>query len=699
MTKKEIISAIAIWLVVVAAWFMYEKYSASHTPTPVQSDIASTEPSTTAPSTSPTTVPAAGPAMSATTQAAKFAIAPAPQELPTTAPASLPNDAPIALGSAEKDNANYAMQVLLTPRGASVAAVILNSFSAPDFGHKPDRSVRYEYQGPLPSSVDTLPLATRSIQINDQTVPLWNAPWTRESVDASSVRYSAIINDPSGIPAIKITKTFSLQTREAGKGKSDGYEMTVEQTVQNLSPTQSFKVSTLFNGPTPPPSETEDGNDRMVIAGYASDTSNVEIKQTGQTEFKPDDSRKDLTADTSKQLIWVGQSTGYFAAILLPNPAKPGTSHLAVKAEALDPKADKFREVALTLRTPEADLAAGQSVSLPLSMYLGPKWRKVIANDYYSAFPRKYDETLVTRGGICGWCTFSWLIRGLVLILTGFHFLAFDWGVAIIMLVVLVRVLLHPLTKRSQVQMMKMGKLGPEIEKLKAKYADQPDVLNREMLQIYKQQGGAMLGCLPMFLQTPIWIALWTALQGTFELRQAPFLWGYTWIKDLAKPDNLIPFHTTIHFLFFHISAINILPLLMAVVTFINQKYFMPTPIAATPEQEQQQKMQRGMSMIIPLMFYSFPSGLNLYYLTSMSLGILESKVIRDHIKQQEEIAKLTGPTIVPTKATRASRTTTKSSEAPKGKPTGLMAKFMEAMEQAQKQAEEIRRQKDKGKK
>ena len=144
-------------------------------------------------------------------------------------------------------------------------------------------------------------------------------------------------------------------------------------------------------------------------------------------------------------------------------------------------------------------------------------------------------------------CTFDWLIKLMVMLLTAFHWLAGgfaghgDWGIAIIMLVGVVRLLLHPITKKSQVQMMKMGKMGPEMERLKKKYADDKDELNRQMMQFYKAQGAApILGCLPMFLQMPIWIALYSSLQTTFELRQSPFLWGFTWIHDLAKPDYLL---------------------------------------------------------------------------------------------------------------------------------------------------------------
>src|SRR2546423_4854244 len=106
--------------------------------------------------------------------------------------------------------------------------------------------------------------------------------------------------------------------------------------------------------------------------------------------------------------------------------------------------------------------------------------------------------------------------------LSAFHWVTRDWGLAIICLVIVVRVALHPITKRSTISMQKMGKMGPEIERLKKKYGDNKDELNKAMMQVYKEQGFTpVLGCLPMFLQMPIWIALWQALQTTFELRQA----------------------------------------------------------------------------------------------------------------------------------------------------------------------------------
>ncbi len=125
----------------------------------------------------------------------------------------------------------------------------------------------------------------------------------------------------------------------------------------------------------------------------------------------------------------------------------------------------------------------------------------------------------------------------LVDLLRIFHFFLRDWGLSIIALVVLVRAILHPITKHSQVSMLKLQKMGPELERLKKKYGDDKEALAKAQMEMHKEMGiTPFLGCLPMFLQMPIWIALYSALQNDIALRQAPFLWGLTWIHDLARP-------------------------------------------------------------------------------------------------------------------------------------------------------------------
>jgi YidC/Oxa1 family membrane protein insertase len=243
--------------------------------------------------------------------------------------------------------------------------------------------------------------------------------------------------------------------------------------------------------------------------------------------------------------------------------------------------------------------------------------------------------------------------------------------------------------------MMKMQKMGPEFERLKKKHGDDKEAFTKAQMQLYKEMGFTpFLGCLPMFLQMPIWFALYSALQNEYELRQAPFLWGWTWIHDLARPDRLITWDAhsfTIPLIGLKIAALNILPLLMAVVFFMQQKYT-PKPPATSPEQQTQQKMMQWMTLLFPLFLYSAPSGLNLYILTSTGMGVLESKRIRDHIKQREEDEKNQRVT-VDTKLTRQGKQNKKQELAEKeqAKPGwlgGLWARLQEKAEEVRRDAE-----------
>jgi YidC/Oxa1 family membrane protein insertase len=255
-------------------------------------------------------------------------------------------------------------------------------------------------------------------------------------------------------------------------------------------------------------------------------------------------------------------------------------------------------------------------------------------------------------------------------------------------------VLLHPITKKSQINMMQMGKMGPEIERLKKKFGDDKDGLNKAMMGVYKEQGlTPILGCLPMFLQTPIWIALWNALQSTFELRQAGFLrWEHvhlTWIADLSHPDALYTFANPIPLYFFTLHSINILPLLVGAVSLLQQQ-MMPVPTNMTPEQEQQRKMQKWMLLLFPVMLYVGPSGLTLYILTSSTIGMIESKIIRDHIKARDEAEKA-GKIIIdapPTRGNKRKKELKEPEKKPGGKIAGWLADLQAKAEQVRRDAE-----------
>jgi YidC/Oxa1 family membrane protein insertase len=421
--------------------------------------------------------------------------------------------------------------------------------------------------------------------------------------------------------------------------------------------------------------------------------------------LKADHPTRDLTKSDKNNLplIWAGIGGTYFNGILRPGPSTqnqtPPQYLKQVEARAVHPEIQREHPiVCLTFSTNDLKIDPGQSVGIPMKAFFGPKQRALVNNNYYSAPLVKYDETLVMSSGPCAWCTFTWLIDVLVNMLRGFHFILRDWGLSIIALVCVVRLVLHPITKKSQVNMMKMSKMGPEIERLKKKFGDDKEALGKAQMELYKEMGFTpVLGCLPMFLQMPIFIALWQALQSTFELRHSPFLWlsnlHLTWIGDLSQPDRMIPFGRAIPLIFgWHIDAINLLPILVAIVSFLNMKYT-PRPPAATPEAEQQQKMMQWMTLIFPLMFYTFPAGLNIYYLTSTTLGIWEGKRIRQHIKEREDAEK-EGKVIVDASPRSRGRATARieTGEQPKGCLGGWFANLQERAEQMRLETEKRNR-------
>ena len=186
--------------------------------------------------------------------------------------------------------------------------------------------------------------------------------------------------------------------------------------------------------------------------------------------------------------------------------------------------------------------------------------------------------------------------------------------------------------------MSKMSKLAPRAEEIKKKYGNNKTEMNKQMMALYKEQGASpIMGFLPMLLQMPIWIALWSAVNASVDLRgegMLPF-----WITDLSMPDALFPLGIPLPFGFDPIESFNLLPLLMGVAFYAQQK-MMPiqAAAAANPQMAQQQKMmQIMMPILFPLMLYTVPSGVNLYIMTSTFAGVVEQKIIRKHIKEKEE--------------------------------------------------------------
>jgi YidC/Oxa1 family membrane protein insertase len=279
------------------------------------------------------------------------------------------------------------------------------------------------------------------------------------------------------------------------------------------------------------------------------------------------------TLNFSKNYEYAGFDEGFFAFIYIPSEdARP---------ELSIGKTDK--NIPYIRLTPATNKFGGK-------LYFGPKKGDILASLNVKA------EKVIDFG----W--FDVIAKPLVWLLNFFNRFTHNYGIDIILLTILIKIVFHPLSVMSFKNMAKMQAVQPEMKKLQEKYKNDKAKLNQELMQIYKSRGvNPMSGCLPMLPQIPVFFALYKALSGAIELRHAPFLW---WINDLSAPEDLFSFTAMGYNI-----PIRLLPIIMGATQVIQQKM---TPTSADPLQ---QKMMMFMPIVFTFIFWGFPSGLVLYWL------------------------------------------------------------------------------------
>lgn len=276
--------------------------------------------------------------------------------------------------------------------------------------------------------------------------------------------------------------------------------------------------------------------------------------------------------------------------------------------------------------TLEFDLPAkGETKSYPFALYAGPKDPKAMYADH-ADYEAVIDADI---GSFCG-LSLSGVGALLVAVLRFFHGIVGNWGVAIILLTLCVRLVLYPVNRKSQTEMArfqkKMKRFQPEIDAIKKKHADDPAKQRKLQQELYARERltPPLGGCLPMFIQMPVFFGLFAVLRTAFELRHAPFA---LWIEDLSKPDAMLDINFDTHLpLIGVIPHFNLLPILM-IVLWIWQQKLMPVP---TDEQAaRMQKMMMWMPALMGVFLYNYAAGLSLYMITQSIFGILESTVVK----------------------------------------------------------------------
>lgn len=307
---------------------------------------------------------------------------------------------------------------------------------------------------------------------------------------------------------------------------------------------------------------------------------------------------KDIKGDEelSGQVEWAGLGEVYFLKALSFGQ-KP-----ASKVTLLKPTQDHVAEI--LIRYGSIDLPPSQPVETRMGLYLGPKQSDALAKAGDNLSKALFFSNYAILNIMA-----EYLMKVLRFFNSGFEVAGIkvpgtnNYGIDIIILTILIKILFIPLTHKSMKSMKRMQDIQPQIAKLKEKYKDDKAALNKATMELFREQKVNPLGsCWPMFLQIPVFIALYQALSYAIELRQAPFVCFpsiYLCINDLAAPD---PYYVT--------------PILMGA-TMVLQQWM--TPSAGDPMQK---KMMLLMPVIFTYMFLSFPAGLVLYWLVSNVLSI-----------------------------------------------------------------------------
>jgi YidC/Oxa1 family membrane protein insertase len=382
---------------------------------------------------------------------------------------------------------------------------------------------------------------------------------TLKGEDQGTLKFTGV--SPEGLT---IVKTFTF------KANSYDFKLAAQvanHTGQTLSGQLALDLTQNFTG--------EDAS-RFHFLGYNGSVNNK------WEEIKSGDVKKPMTF--SGKIDWAGLDEGYFLTAIVPETAAKSSVHLQETPPG---------PMVASVRTPVENLAPGQEAGLAYALYFGPKDLKDL------------QSLGLDRIVNFGW--FDFLGKPLLHVLRFFNRFTHNYGWDIVILTILIRILFFYPNHKSYKSMKDMQKLQPKVAKLREKYKDDKETMNKELMALYRTfKVNPLAGCLPMVIQLPVFIALYNVLGYAIELRHASFLptlpfTDIVWLADLSTKDPLL-----------------ITPIVMGATMFIQQKM---TPSTGDPAQA---KMMMFLPLIFTFMFLNFASGLVIYWLVNNVLSIVQ---------------------------------------------------------------------------
>ncbi|HSA30362.1 MAG TPA: YidC/Oxa1 family insertase periplasmic-domain containing protein [Candidatus Omnitrophota bacterium] len=410
--------------------------------------------------------------------------------------------------------------------------------------------------------------------------------------------------------SIKITKTYEiLENTHSIVEKTEFLNQAEEAKTINVEIEQLYlDAEWLKNAVDKTTGEKKDmSRDRNLLEYSIYSNDNV-LRKTGAFEFKEKEEKKELSSAK-----WFGYRNRYFCFVARPDYVIQGFSVDVISKERLSifELADK------------RILNGGEAVNFDRTLYFGPQKAELLekVDESFAKIHVYFKSQMLDAIAKIIQDTVVFFYKGIS-----------NWGICIILVSVLIYGLMYPLTFKSLLSMRKMQSLQPKIQLIREKYEDNPQKLNQEIMKLYGENKiNPLGGCLPIFLQMPIFIGLYQVLWRSVWFKGS----GFLWIKDLSEPDRFMVFSKQFPVIG---SELNVLPLVMMVLMFVQQKMSTRNMKVTDPNQLAQQKM---MTTIFPLflgfIFYKLASGLSLYFTVFYLLSIVSQVLVAKHMDKEPQ--------------------------------------------------------------
>jgi YidC/Oxa1 family membrane protein insertase len=438
-----------------------------------------------------------------------------------------------------------------------------------------------------------------------------------------------------GLRVVKTYRLVPIPTEEQDNPDYGAYNLAMEVKIENVGK-KSHRVAYQLDGPTGLPIE---GWWYANKVGYCwgAGLRDVIVRRNGQTPVMVSCSnigKDDLEAAWDEESIsYIGVDAQYFSAVLLPLKENPEdiwfSKSMPLRVGPTRKKLERLTNVTCRLRSVAMKLEPGEEGrSHGFNVFAGPKREAILAN---------YELTDLIY---YGW--FDVVARPLVWILHAFYKIVCNYGLAILLLTVLVRGLMHPMSRKQALGAQKMAELQPEIKRIQEKYKKDMEARTKAQQELFKKHNyNPLSGCLVMFVQLPIFIGLYRGLMVDVELRGSPLLSsGIRWCSNLAAPDMLYNWYGWMpDWITYGLGAFklgpyfNLLPIATVILFLLQQKMFMPPP--ADEQQAMQQNIMKYMMLFMGVLFFKVASGLCIYFIASSLWGLAEKQFLPKSPKKE----------------------------------------------------------------